>query len=156
MRLDKRYGAFLILSIVFLAVFLLSSSRSSIRRHVAPGITTSAFSPSAPREDSSGKAAFENKRPVEPETVKGVLPVFPVDINTAGVDELMLLPGYGEKTAQRIVEKRKELGGFGTIDELTEVKWIGEAKLARIRNLVTVNGGPRKEETASPDGAVSR
>ncbi len=142
MRLDKRYGAFLILSIVFLVVFLLSSPRFLVHSYVTPSGATSALRPSDLREAASGKASFENKGQARPGT--GVLPVFPVDINTAGVDDLMLLPGIGEKTAQRIVEKRKELGRFSSVDELTEVKWIGPAKLARIRNLVTADG-PRKE-----------
>ena len=33
-----------------------------------------------------------------------------VDINTAGIDELMTLPGIGQKTAEKIIVKRKELG----------------------------------------------
>jgi len=141
MRLDKRYGAFLILSMVFLAVFLLSSPRSIVHSNVTPGGATSALRHPAFREDTSGKASFDNKGPAKPGT--GVLPVFPVDINTAGVDDLMLLPGIGEKTAQRIVEKRKELGKFHSVDELTEVMWIGPSKLARIRDLVTVNAASK-------------
>ncbi len=139
MRIDKRYGAFLILSMIFLAVFLLSSPRHLIHGDVTAGRASSASVPAALREDTSGKVSFENKGQAGP-GARGVLPVFPVNINTAGVDDLMLLPGIGEKTAQRIVEKRKELGSFRSIDELTEVKWIGPAKLARIRDLVTVNG----------------
>jgi competence protein ComEA len=148
MRLDKRYGAFLILSIVFLAVFLLSSPRYAVHSKAAHGGAASASGPSAFREDASGKASLENKGSAPVPGAKGVLPVFPVDINTAGVDDLMLLPGIGEKTAQRIVEKRKELGKFKSVDELTEVKWIGPAKLARIRDLVTVKGS-RKDADVS-------
>lgn len=65
------------------------------------------------------------------------LPVFPIDLNKASVHELTLLPGIGEKTARRIVEKRAELKGFRSVEELTEVKWIGKAKLDKIRDLVT-------------------
>lgn len=53
----------------------------------------------------------------------------------------MMLPGIGEKTAIRIIEKRTELNGFRSVDDLTEVKWIGKVKLERIRGLITVNGG---------------
>ncbi|MBI5491707.1 MAG: helix-hairpin-helix domain-containing protein [Deltaproteobacteria bacterium] len=69
-----------------------------------------------------------------------MLPGFPIDINTATAEDLALLPGIGPKTAARILEKRKELGGFTSVDQLTEVKWVGKVKLEKIRNLVTIKG----------------
>ncbi|MBE7415537.1 MAG: helix-hairpin-helix domain-containing protein [Deltaproteobacteria bacterium] len=71
-----------------------------------------------------------------PEDPRPSIPVFPLDINKAAVEDLMLLPGIGEKTALRIVEKRAEMNGFRTVDDLTEVKWVGKVKLERIRGLV--------------------
>lgn len=50
----------------------------------------------------------------------------------------MILPGIGEKTAGRIIDKRNEIGRFKSVDDLLEVKWIGAVKLERIRGLVTV------------------
>ncbi len=127
MRPDKRYGAFLILSIFFLMVFLfispMFSNRNAVRGGHHPGVS---------------------KDPTGAEAVKVRLPAFPIDINTAGVDDLKLLPGVGEKTAERIIEKRKEQGGYRTVDELAEVKWIGTARLARIRNLVTIGNTGRR------------
>ena len=35
-----------------------------------------------------------------------------VDINSAGIDELKALPGIGEKTAEKIINKHNELGEF--------------------------------------------
>lgn len=65
-----------------------------------------------------------------------------IDLNTATKEDLMSLPGIGEVTAARILEKRIELGGFTTVEELTEVERIGKVKLDRIRGLVTVKKRP--------------
>ena len=62
----------------------------------------------------------------------------PVDLNTATIDELDSLPGIGPATAQAIIDWREEHGGFTSVDQLLEVRGIGEAKLADLRDLVTV------------------
>ncbi len=80
--------------------------------------------------------------------INSSLPVFPIDLNKASVQELTLLPGIGEKTARRIVEKRAELKGFSSVEELMEVKWIGKAKLEKIRDLVTA--GERLDDKSAP------
>lgn len=72
----------------------------------------------------------------------GAAVVAPVDINAAGVEELETLPGVGPRTAQLIVEYRDESGGFTKIEELMNVRGIGEKTFLRLRALVTV--GTRK------------
>jgi competence protein ComEA len=62
----------------------------------------------------------------------------PVDLNTATLDQLDDLPGVGPATAQAIIDWRDEHGGFSSVDQLLEVRGIGEAKLADLRDLVTV------------------
>ena len=61
-----------------------------------------------------------------------------VNLNTAEVDELETLPGIGPVLAQRIVDYRQSYGPFASVEQLTDVSGIGEAKLAAIRELVTV------------------
>ena len=63
-----------------------------------------------------------------------------VNVNTASLEELQLLPGIGESRAAAIVAARTERGGFKSVDELVEVKGIGEAMLARLRPYVSVSG----------------
>jgi competence protein ComEA len=63
-----------------------------------------------------------------------------VNVNTASEQELQLLPGVGEARARAIVEARKQKGGFKSVDELEEVKGIGEAGLAQMRPFVTLSG----------------
>ena len=50
----------------------------------------------------------------------------------------MKLDGIGEKTAERILDKRKQLGEFKVIEQLTEVKGIGEKTFDEIKDFITV------------------
>jgi competence protein ComEA len=63
-----------------------------------------------------------------------------VNLNTATPEELQLLPGVGEVRAGAIIAKRKERGGFQVVDELLEVRGIGQAMLKRMRPHVTLSG----------------
>ena len=61
-----------------------------------------------------------------------------VNINTAGAEELMRLKGIGEKTAEKILEYRKENGNFTSGEEIMEVKGIGEKKFEEIKDYIVV------------------
>ncbi|GAA3510920.1 hypothetical protein GCM10022234_01730 [Aeromicrobium panaciterrae] len=61
-----------------------------------------------------------------------------VNLNTATVEQLDTLPGVGPVTAQSILSWRDENGRFSSVDDLLDVKGIGEATLAELRDLVTV------------------
>jgi len=67
---------------------------------------------------------------------------FPLDINKAPIEDLMELPGIGEKLAQRMVEYRKSQGGFRSVDELRKVRGIGEKRMAQLRPLVMTAVAP--------------
>ena len=62
----------------------------------------------------------------------------PIDLNAATAEQLDALPGVGPATAEAIVAYRSEKGRFRSVEELLEVRGIGEAKLASIRPKVTV------------------
>jgi competence protein ComEA len=61
-----------------------------------------------------------------------------VDLNTADVSQLDGLPGVGPAIAQAIVDHRESNGPFTSVDDLLDVRGIGEAKLADLRDRVTV------------------
>ncbi len=62
----------------------------------------------------------------------------PVDLNTADETALDALPGVGPVTAAAIVSWRDTNGSFTDVEQLGEVDGIGPARLARLRELVTV------------------
>ena len=62
-----------------------------------------------------------------------------VNINTADIEELETLPGIGEVKAQSIVDYRREYGIFGSVEQLVEVRGIGEKTLDKVRNCVRMN-----------------
>ncbi|MBI5238600.1 MAG: helix-hairpin-helix domain-containing protein [Deltaproteobacteria bacterium] len=116
MKGDKKYGAFFLLAAIMLCVFIFGKGRFG-------------------RSYTDNAAASVNQRAFEP------FPGLPMDVNSSSLGDLMSIPGIGERTAMRIIEKRAELRGFSAIDELTEVKYIGRAKLERLKRFVFV--GPQ-------------
>jgi len=63
-----------------------------------------------------------------------------VNVNTATAEELQLLPGIGAARADALIELRKQRGGFKSIEQLKEVKGIGDASLERLRPYVRFQG----------------
>src|SRR5262245_60630683 len=61
-----------------------------------------------------------------------------VNLNTATATQIATLPGVGEKAAQRIIEYREKNGGFKKIEELMNVKGIGEKSFLKLKPLITV------------------
>lgn len=62
----------------------------------------------------------------------------PIDINVADATLLETLPGVGPATAAAIIDHRDRNGPFASVDGLLQVRGIGEAKLAQLRDLVRV------------------
>ena len=75
--------------------------------------------------------------PTQPPTEPG-----PLDLNHATAQELTTLPGIGEVLAQRIVDYREAHGPFQSVEELIAVEGIGEGRLEKLRELVTVEVEP--------------
>jgi competence protein ComEA len=69
-----------------------------------------------------------------------------LNLNTATVEQLEALPGIGRKTAERILEYRTKSGGFKRIEELMNVKGIGEKSFLKLKPLIAV---PAKTDKAT-------
>ena len=114
----------------FLAATIISAGAS-----MASG-TTFLYSREDPEEPQAVVAAETpaQSAPDDVYTTDGLL-----DLNSAGKDELILLPGIGEVLADRIIDYREEHGGFKSIEELLLIKGIGEKKYAELIKYITIN-----------------
>lgn len=69
-------------------------------------------------------------------------PIYPVDLNTAGIDELMTLPGVDSSMAENIIKLRDEIGGFKNTYELLLVEGISREHAAELTDYTVVNEQP--------------
>ena len=57
----------------------------------------------------------------------------PIDVNEASAEELVVIPGIGEKTARAILEYRRQHGSFSTVEELKKVRGIGTNNFLKMK-----------------------
>lgn len=98
------------------------------------------------KDGASSAATTPNQQPSmeqngqNKQTSESTEPSDPADdllnINIAESDELQTLKGVGPVTAQRIIDYRNQIGRFDNVDQLLEVKGIGEKTLAKFRDQV--------------------
>lgn len=69
----------------------------------------------------------------------------PLNLNTATQAQLETLPGIGASTATRILEYRQKNGGFKKIEDLMNVRGVGEKSFLKLKPLVTVSA-PRASQ----------
>jgi competence protein ComEA len=62
----------------------------------------------------------------------------PINLNTATVAQLETIPGIGKATAERILEYRQKNGGFKKVEDLMNVRGIGEKSFLKMKPLITV------------------
>ncbi|MEN3339730.1 MAG: competence protein ComEA [Acidobacteriota bacterium] len=75
-------------------------------------------------------------------------PSAPVNLNAASIAQLQTLPGVGASTAQRILDYRQKNGAFKKVEELMNVKGVGEKSFLKLKPLITVGG----ERGTAPEG----
>ncbi len=61
-----------------------------------------------------------------------------INLTSATVEQLQTLPGIGPATAKTIIEYRTKVGKFNRIEELINVKGIGEKKFQKIKDRLVV------------------
>jgi competence protein ComEA len=83
----------------------------------------------------SNVAMAADVQPAAAVTATGV-----VNINTADVSQLAMLPRVGAKAAQRIADYRKEHGNFKKTSDLMQVKGFGQKSFDHLSSWITVDG----------------
>lgn len=63
---------------------------------------------------------------------------YPINLNTATVEELVSIDGLGESRASAIIEYRDYLGGYTSVEQIKEISGIGEATYAKLAPYLTV------------------
>ena len=62
----------------------------------------------------------------------------PLDLNRVSAEDLSLIPGIGESLAQEILAYREKRRGFRSVEELKNVKGMGEKKWRAIKSFLFV------------------
>lgn len=115
-------------AVTFLVVLILVGSGFWGVRRFAPAVFLG-------KPDLIAVPNEEHPQNQTPETLTPNTPEL-LNINTAAVTELQTLPNIGERTAQRIVDHRKQHGKFANVDALQNVKGIGAKTLEQLRPFV--------------------
>ncbi len=93
--------------------------------------------PDASESEAHLKSA-ETETKIEAETETQKQYTYPINLNTATVDELASIDGIGEVRASAIIEYREYLGGYSSVEQITEIKGIGEEIYAEVAGYLTV------------------
>lgn len=108
---------------------------------VVAGASTSSSSSSASKKSSTSsssasKSSGSSSSSSSTSTKTTTIPV--VNINTAGLTELDLIPEVGPSTAQKIIDYRNTHGGFKSIEEIKNVSNIGDKKFEKMKAYIKV------------------
>lgn len=83
-------------------------------------------------------AAQTAAKPVKPSTAPAAAAAPIVNLNTASATQIASLPGIGPKTADLIVQYRLKNGGFKKIEEIMNVRGVGEKSFLKLKSRLTV------------------
>ncbi|GEM_PF-4992294 len=112
---------------------IVSSETASVSSEPPVSLSESTAEQSTVSQPESSSSASEQESSAPPVSESGI-----ININTATAHELQGLNGIGEVKARAIIDYRVQNGVFSSVDELINVKGIGEKTLEKIRADITV------------------
>lgn len=117
-------------------------SRAAIPLHIVQFSQESAHLDQEPAQPQSEGASSAPSKAAK----GGVL-----NLNTASASELEELPGIGPSTAARIVEYRQKNGSFKKVEDLMNIRGIGEKSFLKLKPLITVTPVKADRGTGAPN-----
>ena len=81
------------------------------------------------------------QRAAKPPVAAAAVSTGPVNLNSASAAQIASLPGIGPKTADLVVQYRQKNGPFKKIEEIMNVRGIGEKSFLKIKDRLTVADG---------------
>lgn len=151
-KLNKHEIALIVISLILTAVLVLYNiisvsnlSRITVNESSAANVIVSSESVSYTSgalsecsSDATEEASADNRSDSRYDETQSDLKDEYVNINTADSDELQKLPGIGSVKAEAIIEYRIENGSFRSVDDLINVKGIGEKTLEKLKPYAAV------------------
>lgn len=137
MNSSKAQSMFMIgVALVLMSGIILYVSLSSPTVYVQEDVTqTTAQSvlqgSTEPRADTGSVSTTADTEPKQTAS-------YPININTATVEELCLIDGMGEARASAIIEYREYLGGYESVEQIMNISGIGESLYAKLSPYLTV------------------
>ena len=136
--------------IFFSMVLVLGASGRAIRTLHSPSpadaTARSALESQIRAADSARKSGLRKSKR-EKKKREPPKPIGPVDLDTAGVEQIVALRHVGPALAKRIVADRDSFGPFGSLEGLQRVKGIGPSMVEKLDSAVTFSGVPRPTNT---------
>lgn len=102
-----------------------------------------------PLEKSTSKSTCPPSTTIVTTTTTTISTTFPLDINTASMEELMQLKGIGEVLAARIIDYRENVAPFGDESDIMQVSGIGESTYNNIKTYIIVSAADRTAATTA-------
>lgn len=121
--------AFVIMMITLLLSLFQIISTSNLDMEVTAKVYSSSVNSNNLQQSLQNESTDEMQVPMEDD---------PININTATLELLMQLKGIGDTKAAAIIEYREQNGGFNKIEDIMNVKGIGERIFAAIKDSIKV------------------
>lgn len=109
----------------------------SVTSTIGADVTSSSENTKAATTDSNSQNSF-SVTDANNETTVGAKVDFPINLNTCTANDLLAIDGIGETRASAIIEYREYLGSYTSVEQLKDIKGIGDSVFAKIEPYVTV------------------